>query len=178
MTAQPSPPNTVNFWTADGFNQWTADGFYGWTADGYEPTTIEAAVAAFAAAGKNVTITLVFDPLVPVGYVISGWGQLLTAAVPGSYTNLLVSQGPAPVPVPVAVPNVVGKFYYDAQLAILDAGLFIACPTFQLSTSVLPQYVISQSIPAGTMVLPQTQVTIVVSGFTVLQQPGVPTPVP
>jgi beta-lactam-binding protein with PASTA domain len=43
---------------------------------------------------------------------------------------------------------------------------------------VLPQYVISQSIAAGTQFTQQTQVTITVSGFTVINQPSIPTPVP
>jgi beta-lactam-binding protein with PASTA domain len=179
MPSAPSPPNTVNFWTADGFNQWTADGYYGWTADGYEPTTLAAAVAGFAARSANVgLLTYVFDPLVPDGYVITGWGPLAAAALAGSYTPLTISMGPAPTPVIITVPNVVGKFYYDAQLALLDAGFLIAQPTFALSSTVLPQYVLSQSIAAGTQFTKQTQVTIVVSGFSVLQQPGVPTPVP
>jgi beta-lactam-binding protein with PASTA domain len=178
LSLQPSPPNTNPAWTADGFNQWTADGFYGWTADGYEPTTLTAAVTAFALQGKNVIPTFVFDPLVPDGYVITGWPPLLASAALGSYTNLLVSQGPAPPPVVITVPNVVGLFYYQAQLALLQAGFLIAYPTFALSNTVLPQYVISQSIAPGTQFTQQTQVTIVVSGFSVLQQPGIPTPVP
>jgi beta-lactam-binding protein with PASTA domain len=173
-----APLNTNPFWSADGFNQWTADGFYGWTADGYEPTTLQAAVTALALVGVNVgVITYVNDPLVPSGYVITGWPALLSAP-PGSYVPLTVSDGPAPTPQILTVPNVVGKFYSDAQAQILQAGFFIAYPTFQLSATVLPQYVISQSLPAGTQFTQQTQVTIVVSGFSVLQQPGIPTPVP
>lgn len=173
-----APLNTNPFWTADGFNQWSADGFYGWSADGYEPTTFQATVAGLAAVGVNVgVITYVFDPVVPAGYVITGWPKFLSAT-PGSYVPLTVSEGPAPVPKISTVPNVVGKFYYDAQLAILQAGFLIAYPTFQLSATVLPQYVISQSLAAGAQFTQQTQMTIVVSGFSVLQQPGVPTPVP
>lgn len=173
-----APLNTNPFWTADGFNQWTADGFYGWSADGYEPTTLQAAVAGLAAVGVNVgLITLAFDPIVPLGYVITGWPALLSAT-PGSFVPLTVSEGPAPAPKIMIVPNVVGKFYPDAQLALLQAGFLIAQPTFVLSSTVLPQYVISQSIAAGAQFTQQTQVAIVVSGFSVLQQPGVPTPVP
>lgn len=173
-----APLNTNPLWSADGQNQWTADGFYGWSADGYQPTTLQAAVKALAAVGVNVgLITYVYSAIVPEGYVITGWEPLLSST-PGSYVPLTVSQGPAPVPTLVTVPNVVGKFYYDAQLAILQAGLFIAPPTWVLSTTVIPQYVISQSLTAGALVTPQTQMTIVVSGFSVLVQPGIPTPVP
>jgi beta-lactam-binding protein with PASTA domain len=172
------PANTNPLWSADGFNQWSADGFYGWSADGYQPTLLSAAVSALAAVGVNVgLITYAYDPLVPAGYVITGWEPLLSA-VPGSYVPLTVSQGPAPTPTPLMVPNVVGKFYYDAQLALLDAGFLIAQPSFALSNTVLPQYVISQSIAAGTQFTQQTQVTIVVSGFSVTNQPGVVVPVP
>jgi len=112
-----------------------------------------------------------------LGYVITGWPALLSAT-PGSFVPLTVSEGPAPAPKIMIVPNVVGKFYPDAQLALLQAGFLIAQPTFVLSSTVLPQYVISQSIAAGAQFTQQTQVAIVVSGFSVLQQPGVPTPVP
>jgi len=63
-------------------------------------------------------------------------------------------------------------------LALLNAGFLIAQPAFALSATVLPQYVISQSIAAGTQFTQQTQVTIVVSGFRVTNQPGISVPVP
>jgi beta-lactam-binding protein with PASTA domain len=174
-----APLNTNPLWTADGFNQWTADGFYGWTADGYEPTTLAAAVAAFAAVGVNVgTITYIYDPLVPDGYVITGYVPLLASAPVGSYVPLTVSQGPSPAVTLAIPPNVVGKFYYDAQLAILQARLLIAFPTFVLSSTVKPQYVISQSLPASVPVAEQTLMTLTVSGFSVTNQPGVVVPVP
>ena len=174
-----APLNTNPLWSSDGFNQWTTDGFYGWTTDGYEPTTLIAAVTAFAAIGVNIgTLTYVYDPVVPLGYVITGWYPLLSSAPVGSYVPLTISDGPAPAPTLVTVPNVVGKFYYDAQLALLQAGLLIAPPNWVLSSTVLPQYVISQSIAAGTVITPQTQVSINVSAFSVINQPSKPTPVP
>jgi beta-lactam-binding protein with PASTA domain len=210
---QPSPPNTNPAWSADGFNGWSADGYYGWTADGYEPTTLTAAVAGLAAVGVNVgVITLAFDPVVPIGYVITGWPALLSSA-PGSFVPLTVSDGPAPVPVILTVPDVVGKFYYEAQLALLQAGFLIALPTWSLSTTetifgwsadgapypqwsadgsggwsadgaypspitATPQYVLSQSIAPGTQFTQQTQVSIVVCGFPVINQPNTVVPVP
>ena len=173
-----APLNSNPLWSADGFNQWSADGFYGWSADGYQPTTLQAAVAALAAVGVNVgVLTYVYDPLVPAGYVITGWVPLLSAPF-GSYVPLTISEGPAPAAAILTVPNVVGKFYYDAQLALLDAGFLIAPPQFVLSSTVLPQYVISQSLPAGTHATQQIQVTITVSGFPVVNQPGVIVAVP
>jgi beta-lactam-binding protein with PASTA domain len=174
-----APLNTNPRWTADGFNQWTADGFYGWTADGYEPTTLAAAVAAFALAGVNVgLLTYAFSSTVPIGYVITGWPPLLASAPPGTYVPLTISEGPAPPVVTALVPNVVGKFYSDAQLALNNARLLIAPPIWVISSIVLPQYVISQSIAAGSIVPEQTQVTITVSGFTVIMQPSNPMAVP
>jgi hypothetical protein len=45
-------------------------------------------------------------------------------------------------------------------------------------TSVLPQYVFNQSIPAGTTFTQQTLVKITVQGFPVVNQPGITVPVP
>jgi len=173
-----APLNTNPAWSADGFNQWSADGFYGWTADGYEPTLLQAAVTALAAVGVNVgVITYANDPLVPSGYVITGWPALLSST-PGSFVPLTVSQGTAPPVTQALVPNVVGKFYSDAQLALGQARLLIAPPVFVLSATVKPQYVISQSMAAGLLVAEQSQVIITVSGFTAIVQPNVSVPVP
>lgn len=170
-----APLNTNPAWTADGFNQWTADGFYGWTADGYQPTPLLVAVTALAAIGVNVgVITYVYDAFVPVGFVITGWVPLLTSTPPGAYVPLTVSQGPAPPTLTATVPNVVGMFYYDAQLALGTARLLIAPPVFVVSSTVLKQYVISQSIAGGSVVPENTQVVITVSGFPVINLPAVP----
>jgi beta-lactam-binding protein with PASTA domain len=79
---------------------------------------------------------------------------------------------------PNLVPNVIGKYYYDAQQAILAAAMLIAPPVWALSSTINPGYVISQSIAAGTNVNPQTPMTITVAGFPVTNQPGVVVPVP
>jgi eukaryotic-like serine/threonine-protein kinase len=168
------------FWSADGapLGGWSADGFRGWSADGYEPTSLAVATTALAALGLNVgVLTYVFSSVVPIGYVITGYPAFFGEPA-GSYIPLAISNGPAPASRVRFVPNVVGKFYFDAQQMILRSGLLIGYPVFALSTTVLPQYVISQSIAAGTQVAEQTMVSIIVSGFSVLQQPGVPTPVP
>ena len=171
-------PGTTS-WSADGNYAITADGFPGWSADGYEPTNLGVATADLAALGVNVgALTYVYDSLVPPGYVITGYVPFLSSAFAGQYIPLVISQGPAPAPKIITVPNVVGLFYYDAQLALLNAGFLIAQPAFALSATVLPQYVISQSIAAGTQFTQQTQVTIVVSGFRVTNQPGISVPVP
>jgi beta-lactam-binding protein with PASTA domain len=174
-----APLNTNPAWSADGFNQWSADGFYGWTADGYEPTTLAAAITAASALGVNIgPITTAYDPGVPVGFVITGWSPLVNSAPVGSYVPVIISEGPMPGPTTLTVPNVVGKFYYDAQLALLQAGFLIDVPTFVLSSTVNPQYAISQSVAAGTTFTQQTLITITVSGFSVTNQPGIVVPVP
>jgi beta-lactam-binding protein with PASTA domain len=166
--------NGTNLWSADGNFAWTADGFPGWSADGYEPTPLQFAVQDLAAFGVNIgVLTYAFSSTVPVGWVITGYVPFLSTAFAGQFIPLTISGGPAPRPTPITVPNVVGLFYVDAQLALLHAGFLIAQPQFVLSSTVLPQYVISQSIPAGTVFTQQTQVTIVVSGFPVTNQPGV-----
>lgn len=170
----------TDLWSADGNFEASADGFPGWSADGYEPNPLFFAVLRFAAVGVNIgTITYVYSTVgTPVGWVITGYVPLLTSAPAGSYVNLVVSNGPAPAPTPSIVPNVVGEYYYDAQLAILQAGMLIQPPKFVVDTAVNPGYVIAQSLVAGTQVNPQTPMTITVSGFLVTNQPGVIVPVP
>jgi hypothetical protein len=177
----PTPPanNCTNLWDFSGNWNWDFSGYPGISWDGYEPTPLECAVTYFAEVGVNVgTLTYQCSSSgVPLGWVITGYVPYINPAYAGQYIPLTISNGPCVTPVPVTVPNVVGLFYYDAQLAILDAGLRIAQPSWALSKTVLPQYVISQSLVAGSSVAAQSLMTIVVSGFTVLQQPGIPTPV-
>src|SRR5271157_3161776 len=169
----------TNQWSMDGNYAWSMDGFTGFSWDGYEPTSLADATADLAAFGVNVgAITYVVDPLVPVGYVITGYIPFFSSAYAGQYIPLQVSGGPPISPGLLYVPDVVGEYYYDAQLDILDAGLRIAPPTWALSSTVLPQYVISQSLSAGSFVPQQTQMSIVVAGFPVTNQPSSIVPVP
>ena len=70
-------------------------------------------------------------------------------------------------------------YYYDAQLLIRDRGFWTATPTWVLSSTVLPGYVISQTGPTpGTFVTQLIQINITVSGFPVTNQPGTIVPVP
>ena len=85
----------------------------------------------------------------------------------GSYVSYTLSLGPNP-PVITDAPNVVGQYYYDAQLAILDASFLIQPPTFVVSSTVLPGYVISQSVAPGTPNAGQTPISITVSAFRVI----------
>jgi beta-lactam-binding protein with PASTA domain len=140
--------------------------------------TFAQAVAQLAAFGVNAGVLSYSFDSSPPGTVLTNITPFLSTSFAGQYIPLTLSQGQSPLPVQALVPNVVGKFYSDAQLALNQARLLCPQPKFVLSSTVLPQYVISQSIAAGATVPEQTQVTIVVSGFSVLQQPGVPTAVP
>jgi hypothetical protein len=175
----PPPPTCINLWSADGRLNWSADGYPGWSADGYEPTPLECAVTYFAEVGVNVgQLTYAYSQTVPLGWVITGYVPFINPVYAGQYIPLVISLGPPPPPTVITVPNVVGLFYYDAQLALLDAGLLIGQPIWALSSTVLPQYVISQSVAPGTQFTQQTQVLITVSGFRVTNQPSIVVPVP
>ena len=180
LTVPVTPGVCTNLWSADGNFNWSADGYPGISADGYEPTPQSCAVAALAGFGVNVgQLTLACSNFgVPVGWVITGYVPFLSAAFAGQYIPLTISDGPCPTATTLVAPNVTGMFYYDAQLAILAAGFLIGPPTWALSATVSPQYVISQSIPPGTPVNNQTQITIVVAGFPATNQPGIIVPTP
>lgn len=166
-------------WSADGNFFWSADGFMSWTADGYEAFSEGAYAIKLAQAGYNVgTITYVFSQTDPLGTVMATIPQPFTNAPLGSSINLIVSNGPAQPATTATVPNVVGKYYYDAQLTLLGNALLIAPPVFVLSNTVLPSYVISQSIAAGAVVGVNTQVVITVSGFQIPIAGGGFTPEP
>jgi eukaryotic-like serine/threonine-protein kinase len=136
------------------------------------------AVSQLASFGVNAgVLSYSFDSSSP-GTVLTNITPFLSTNFYGQYIPLTLSQGPAPPITQALVPNVIGMLYSDAQLALGNARLLIASPVWALSATVKPQYVISQSISAGSQVAEQTQVTIVVSGFSVTNQPGVVVPVP
>jgi beta-lactam-binding protein with PASTA domain len=143
------------------------------------PVTLAVATSQLAAFGVNVGfVTYAYDPLIPLGDVITDYSQFLSRVYAGQYIPLTVSNGQAPPARARFVPNVVGMFYFDAQLLILRSGLLVGPPSWVVSPTVNPQFVISQSIAAGTLVAEQTPVTIVVSGFPVMNQGGVIVGVP
>lgn len=174
---------TTPLWSADGNQAITADGYPGWSADGYEPTTLGAAIGWLGMRGYFVgQVSTQYSTLVPAGLVITGYPGKAALAGLGGYVNLIISAGPAPVspvtPSPgvgvTIVPNVVGLYYYDAQLAILNAKLLIQAPTWVLNAAVKPGYVISQTLTAGSTVNQQTGMAVVVSGHPNINTQGIP----
>ncbi len=99
------------------------------------------------------------SPTVPVGNVISQSPVGGTEVDPGSRVDLVVSLGPADVP----VPDVVGQTQAAAEAAITGASLTVSNVTQQNSNSVPVGNVISQNPTGGTMVAPGSAVDIVVS---------------
>ena len=95
----------------------------------------------------------------PAGSVI---GQTPIAGTPvatGSAVALVVSSGPPQV----ATPDVVGLTQAAATTAITGAGLTVGAVTTELSTTVPASSIVSQSPAGGTLVVPGTAVTLVVS---------------
>jgi hypothetical protein len=181
--ASSGPPYTgsgTNMWSADGNFAWSADGYPGFTADGYEPTPLSYAVTDLALVGVNVGVLTYQNSLVgtPPGWVITGYPYLAESTPAGQSVPLVISGGAPTTGTTVMPPNVVGKYYYEAQLQILGHGLRIQFPTFVLDPVITPGRVISQSLPVGVPVPQETLMTIVVSGFPVVNQPGVTVPVP
>jgi hypothetical protein len=105
----------------------------------------------------------------------------INTALAGQYIPLAISTGPCPPPTIVTVPNVVGMYYYDAQLAILGAGCEIAPVVWGFAPppgGVNPQFVYNQSPGAGYQSTSPIQVTINVEGFPIISSTGVIEPEP
>jgi beta-lactam-binding protein with PASTA domain len=67
----------------------------------------------------------------------------------------------------------------DSSQFTADTTLITADENFSpLVSPQLPGYVVGQSIAPGTVVSPQTRVDLTVIGFTVINQPNNPVPVP
>jgi beta-lactam-binding protein with PASTA domain len=122
--------------------------------------TQSAATAAITAAGLTLgTVTTRSNSSVASGSVISENPIAATSVAPGSAVNLVVSSGPALVP----VPNVVGLTQATATSAITGAGLTPGTVTQQTSSTIAAGLVISESPVAGTSVAPNSAVSLVVS---------------
>jgi beta-lactam-binding protein with PASTA domain len=120
--------------------------------------TQEAATVAITDAGLVVgTVTQTHSLTVPAGIVISQAPAPDTTALPGTAVDLVVSKGG------IAVPDVTGQARGAASAALTTAGLAVGPVTEQYSLAVPAGNVISQSIPAGTPVMPGAEVGLVVS---------------
>jgi len=118
-----------------------------------------AATAALSQAGFTVSVTEAFDPTVAAGIVVSQSPPAGVSAEASATVTLVVSKGPEPA-AKVRVPNVVGLTESAARDEIQAVGL-----TSKVIQAVDPANVgkvIAENPPAGTMVPPQTVVTITV----------------
>ena len=117
-----------------------------------------AAASAITGAQLAVgTVTQEYSLTVAAGNVISQSVAAGTPVLPGAAIDLVVSRGG------IAVPDVAGQTHSAAVMAITGAQLAIGSVTEQYSVTVPAGSVISQSIVAGTQVLPGTAVGLVVS---------------
>ena len=118
------------------------------------------AEAVITGAGLVVgTVTTANSDTVPAGDVISQDPVGGTLVVPGSSVDIVISDGPAPIP----VPDVVGQAQADAEAAIVSAGLTVGTVTMADSDTVPAGDVVSQNPVGGTLVPPGTGVELVVS---------------
>ncbi len=118
------------------------------------------AETAITAAGLSIgSMAQGSSETVPSGQVMSQNPAAGSMVLPGAPVDLTVSQGPQPVP----VPNIVGRTQADAQAAITGAGFSVGAVTQAWSATVPTGSVISQDPAAGTVMIPGTAVSIVVS---------------
>lgn len=108
-------------------------------------------------------IQYVYSLTVPDYYVVAQSPPVGTLITSSQGVQLTVSMGPPNPVVTSAIPNVVGKLFLDAQKALVAAQCAVASVTWQLSSTVRPSVVISQSPAAGVPVTEWTQVSLVVA---------------
>jgi serine/threonine-protein kinase len=99
-----------------------------------------------------------YDPTVPKGAVISTSPAGGARATPESTVHILVSDGPAPIP----IPSVANQPYANAAQALTSAG-FSPVAENAYSDTVPVGQVIDTSPPAGSLALRGTAVTVHVS---------------
>lgn len=117
-----------------------------------------AAEAAITAAGLTVgSVTTQYGPPGSTGKVLSQSPIGGVMVPPGSPVNLIVSLGPAPVP----VPNVVGMTLSNAVATLLAADLVVGNVATMYSLTVPAGVIISQDPEAGTIVPYQSAVNLV-----------------
>jgi beta-lactam-binding protein with PASTA domain len=122
-------------------------------------TQAAAGTALTAATLTTGAVTQATSATVPAGSVISQSPVAATLVPPGTAVALVVSTGPALVP----VPNVIGLTQSAAGTALTTATLTTGTMTQAASATVAAGSVISQNPVAATLVPPGTAVTLVVS---------------
>ena len=135
---------------------------------GMSPANAEAAIET---AGLTVgAIANDYSDTVPAGNVISQGPSAGTMVIPGSPVDIVVSLGPSLV----EVPNVVGMSLANAEAAIENAGLTVGAVANDYSGTVPAGNVISQGPVGGTMVIPGSEVSLVISlGPSLVEVPNV-----
>jgi serine/threonine-protein kinase len=123
-----------------------------------EGQTPDAAQAALAAQGFAVTVQHQYDETVPAGSVVNTDPAVGTKAPRDSTVTLLVSDGPAPVPVPD-----VSKSTFDAASQQLTAAGFTVARADDFSDTVPKDQVIGTDPAAGQGANRGSQVTVHVS---------------
>jgi serine/threonine-protein kinase len=136
-----------------------------WSGDVAGYVSLDDAILACVNAGLIVVqpIQWQFDPAVPYGYVISQSPASGSGVPYGTPVHLVVSKGPAPSASTIGVPNLANLMYLDAQRLLTSNGLLAVNPVWAHNNSVRQTYVISQSVAAGSLVAPNTQVVLTVS---------------
>ncbi|MHC4676486.1 MAG: PASTA domain-containing protein, partial [Planctomycetota bacterium] len=119
--------------------------------------TAETAITAASLVVGDVTTS--YDPNIPVGSVISQDPNAGSSVLPDTFVDLIVSLGPEPV----TVPDVVGMLQATAEAAVTAAGLVVGSVTTSYDPNIPVGSVISQDPHAGSSVLPDTFVDLVVS---------------
>ena len=121
--------------------------------------TPQEASAAIAAANLTPGATREeFDDSVPVGSVVGTNPGIGAELKRGAAVEILVSKGPKPV----TVPDVVGRKAAKAESTLAELGLQVST-TSKFSETAPKNEVLSQSLPAGTVVDSGTTISLVVS---------------
>ena len=143
---------------------------YGLSIGGPQPVVVPNVVGLTQAAaetaipGANLQVGSIgqqSSETVPAGSVISQTPLAGAMVVAGSVVNLVVSTGPAPLP--VNVPSVVGLTQTAAETALSSVGLAVGTVAGQSSETVAAGLVISQSPTAGALASSGTLVNLVIS---------------
>jgi serine/threonine-protein kinase len=109
------------------------------------------------------TFTYSTSAVVPAGNVISQSLTAGTTVATGTLIVVTVSVGPTPVASTTVVPNVTGLYLWDAVRILTQAQLIIEPWLYAKSSTVAAEYIISQSVVAGTTVPTWAPITLTVS---------------